>query len=65
MMYVLSPEDIKSVMSAPFFALYWPLLVGVVVIMGFLFRGYTKTTIPVAAIAVLIQAWHSGVFGAK
>ena len=65
MMYVVSPDDIKSVMTSPFVALYWPLLVGVVVIMGFLFRGYTKTTIPVAAIALFIQAWHSGFFGAK
>jgi hypothetical protein len=52
-------------MSSPFLVGYWPLLVGALLMLVFLMRGYTRATIPMAAIALLIQAWHSGVFGAK
>ena len=65
MLYLLSPDDVTSVMSAPFFSMYWPLLAGGLVAIVFLVRGYTKTTIPVVAVAILIQAWHAGFFGAK
>ena len=64
-MYVLSPDDVTSVMSSPFFVVYWPLLVGGMVVIVFLFRGYTKTTIPVVAVSIMIPAWHAGFFGAK
>jgi nitric oxide reductase large subunit len=52
-------------MSSPFVAGYWPLLVGALLMLVFMMRGYTRATIPMAAITLLIQAWHSGVFGAK
>jgi hypothetical protein len=64
-MDLLSPDDIGSIMSSPFVVLYWPLLAGALLLLVFLMRGYYRATIPIAAIALLIQAWHSGVFGAK
>jgi hypothetical protein len=64
-MDVLSPDDVESIMSSPFVAGYWPLLVGALLMLVFMMRGYTRATIPMAAITLLIQAWHSGVFGAK
>jgi hypothetical protein len=64
-MDVLSPEDVGSILSSPFFVTFWPLLVGAAVILVFLLRGYTRTTIPLAIIAAVIQAWHMGLFGEK
>jgi len=64
-MDVISPDDIKSMMSSPFVTTFWPLLVGGVVILIFLLRGYSRTTLPLAAVFAAIQAWHMGVFGEK
>ena len=64
-MDVLSPDDVGSVMSSPFFVAFWPLLLGGLIILVFMIRGYTRTTIPLAAIFVALQAWHMGFFGDK
>ncbi len=64
-MDVISPEDVGSIMSSPFVVTFWPLLVGAVVILVFMLGGYTRTTIPLAIFAVVIQAWHMGLFGEK
>ena len=55
-----SPDDISEIMNSPFVAAYWPMLVGALVIIVFLMRGYTKTTIPVFLLTLLAQAWHMG-----
>jgi hypothetical protein len=60
--YVLSPDDIKSVAAIPFFVSYWPIIVGTVVMCVAVFAGFTRLTIPMAAIIAAVQAWHSGLF---
>ena len=57
---LLSPDDIASVMSHPFFAAYWPLLVGGPIVFLALARGYYWVAIALAGLTVLGQAWHSG-----
>ena len=64
-MDLLSPEDIGSLLSSPFVVKFWPLLVGGLVILVFLLRGYTRTTLPFAAMFAVLQAWHMGLFGEK
>lgn len=64
-MDLLSPEDIKSVMSSPFVTTYWPLLLGAVIILVFMMRGYSRTSLPLAAVFLALQAWHMGLFGEK
>ncbi len=64
-MDLLSPDDISAVMSSPFFVAYWPLMLGGLIILVLMIRGYTRTTIPLAAIFAALQAWHMGLFGEK
>ena len=64
-MDLISPEDVGSILSSPFVVTYWPLLVGAAVILVFLLRGYTRTTLPLAAISMVVQAWNMGIFGEK
>ncbi len=64
-MDVISPDDIGSIMSSSFFMSFWPLLLGGLVILVFLLKGYNRTTLPLAAIFAVIQAWHMGFFGEK
>ena len=64
-MDVITPEDVSSIFSSPFFVTYWPLLVGAAVPLVFLLKGYTRMTIPLVILAAVIQAWHMGVFGEK
>ena len=37
-MDVLSPDDVGSVMSSPFFVAFWPLLLGGLIILVFMLR---------------------------
>ena len=64
-MDLLSPDDLSDFFSSPFFITYWPIMVGGLVILIFLIRGYTRTTLPLAAIAIAVQAWNMGLFGEK
>ena len=64
-MDLLSPDDVASAMSSPFFVKFWPLLLGATIILIFLLRGYTRTTLPLAAVFAVLQAWHMGFFGEK
>jgi hypothetical protein len=61
-MYVISPDDIKAVISIPFFVSYWPLIVGTVVMCVAVFAGFSRAILPLAALFLAIQAWHSGWF---
>ena len=58
--YLLSPDDIASVMSHPFIAAYWPLLLGGPFVFLFMIKGYNWVAIPLAGLTVLGQAWHLG-----
>ncbi len=58
--YLLSPDDIASVMSHPFIAAYWPLLLGGPFVFVALAKGVYWVAIPLAGLTVLLQAWHSG-----
>ncbi len=58
--YLLSPDDIASVLSHPFIAAYWPLLLGGPVVFLFLAKGINWVAIPLAGLTLLGQAWHSG-----
>jgi hypothetical protein len=62
-MDLLSPDDVASIMDSPFVTNFWPMIVGAIVILVFLIRGYTRTTIPIFAISLFAQAWHMGFFG--
>ena len=58
---LLSPEDVASVLSHPFIAAYWPLLICGPFVFVALAKGYYWVAIPLAGLTVLLQAWHSGV----
>jgi hypothetical protein len=58
---LLSPDDIAAVLSYPTIATYWPLLLGGPFVFLSLVKGYYWVAIPLAALTVLLQAWHSGV----
>jgi hypothetical protein len=62
MMYVISPEDVASVFSTPFFVSYWPLVLGTIVICVAMVTGYGRAILPLAALMAAVQAWHSGLF---
>ena len=62
MMYLLNPDDIKSLFSQPFFVEFWPLVLGTAAVAVTLFTGYARMAILVAALSVLLQAWSAGVF---
>ena len=57
---LLSPDDIASVMDSPFISAYWPLLLGGPVVFLFMVKGYNWVAIPLGALTLLGQAWHSG-----
>ncbi len=58
---LLSPEDVTSVLSHPFIAAYWPLLICGPFVFLSLAKGFYWIAIPLAGLTVLLQAWHSGV----
>jgi hypothetical protein len=58
---LLSPDDVASVMSHPFIAAYWPLILAGPVVFVALAKGYYWVAIPLAGLTVLLQAWRSGV----
>ena len=43
-------------------AAFWPLILGVVIVLLMIIRGDEKAVIPVAGGVVLLQAWQSGLF---
>ena len=57
---LLSPDDIASVLSHPFIAAYWPLLLGGPFVFVAMAKGVYWVAIPLAGLTVLLQAWHSG-----
>ena len=57
------PEHVTGFLNAPFFVLYWPLILGVVMAMVFAVAGRGRMTILVMVLAVLAQLWRSGIFG--
>ncbi len=57
------PEHITGLFHSPFIALYWPLILGVILAMFFAVSGRSRMTMLVMALAVLGQLWRSGVFG--
>ncbi len=57
---LLSPDDIASVMQHPFVAAYWPLLFGGPFVFLFMVKGYNWVAVPLAALILLLQAWHLG-----
>ncbi len=57
---LLSPEDVASVMSHPFIAAYWPLILAGPVVFVALAKGYYWVAIPLAGLIVLLQIWHAG-----
>jgi len=61
-MYLLSPDDIATIFSLPFFVAYWPLVFGTVLLCVVVFSGYTRMLLPLAALIAALQAWHSGMF---
>ena len=62
-MYLISPEDISDVLSQPFVVAYWPMIVGTVIWLGFMMRGYTKAAILFVGLTLVYQAWHMGIIG--
>ncbi len=57
---LLSPDDIADVMSHPFIAAYWPLLLGGPIVFLFMVKGYNWVAVPLGILTVLGQAWHFG-----
>jgi hypothetical protein len=62
MMYVLSPDDVASIFSLPFFVSYWPLIFGTVVMSVSVIAGYIRLTFILGVLVAALQAWHSGLF---
>ena len=42
---------------------YWPLLVGGLFLVILMMRGEVRAALPIAGLAVLFQAWKSGMLG--
>ena len=59
-MELLSPEGIESALSHPFVASYWPLLLGGPVVFLFMIKGYNWVAVPLGALLLAYQAWHTG-----
>ena len=59
--YLLSPEDVGSVLSHPFVTAYWPLLLGGPIVFVALAKGVYWVAIPLAGLIVLLQIWHAGI----
>ncbi len=63
MVYLLNPDDLDKLTFGVAFALYWPMVLGALVLFVLLVNGFHKMTIPAVGMFMLLQAWHSGVFG--
>jgi hypothetical protein len=63
MVLVISLDDLGAMSLSVAFSLYWPMLVGALVLFLLLMNGHHRLTIPVVGIFMLVQAWHSGAFG--
>ena len=63
MVYLLNPEDLGAMTLSVVFSVYWPMIVGALVLFLLLVNGHHRLTIPVIGVFMLIQAWHSGAFG--
>jgi len=57
---ILSPDDISGLLNSPFVTLYWPLIVGVLVMFVFLIKGWNKSMMLLALVFGALQAWHMG-----
>jgi len=42
---------------------YWPLLIGGLVLVILMMRGEVRAALPIAGLAMLFQAWKSGMLG--
>jgi len=63
MVYLLSPDDLSAMTLSVVFSIYWPIIVGALVLFLLLVNGFHRLTIPVIGVFMLIQAWHSGALG--
>ncbi|HUF86253.1 MAG TPA: hypothetical protein VMM59_02625 [Thermohalobaculum sp.] len=44
-------------------SLYWPAMLGALVLMVLILRGEQQAVLPLAGGVMLLQAWQSGMFG--
>ncbi len=56
------PEHVEGVLNSPFVVMYWPMILGTVLFVLALGRGHTWIAVPVAAIAMAVQAGSLGLF---
>ena len=59
-MDILSPDDVSSLFNNPFVALYWPLILGGLILFVFLVKGWNKSMLLFALLFGGLQAWHMG-----
>lgn len=57
------PEHVEAVLELPFVVMYWPMIVGTALFFLALARGHTWVAVPVAAIAIGVQATRLGLGG--
>ena len=58
-----SPDDVRAILTSPFVVMYWPLIVGLAVLLAARKAGQGWTTIPIAVLTLAGQAWKLGMFG--
>jgi hypothetical protein len=61
-MEVPSPDDVGYLLSQPIVTLYWPLILGAVVMFILMVRGTTWVMLPIGAAFIALQMWHLGFF---
>lgn len=61
-MDLITPDDVAALFSHPSVVMYWPTIVGLIVLFVALVTGHTKAPIPIIAVFLLLQAWRSGWF---
>lgn len=54
------PEHVEGILETPFVVMYWPMLLGTALFFLALARGHTWIAVPVAAIAIAVQAMRLG-----
>lgn len=57
-----SPDDIAHLLTRPFVANYWPLILGGLLLFVLAVRGKTWMMFPVGILFILLQLWHMGMF---
>ena len=61
-MDLLSPDDLKGLLGSPFVSLYWPSIIGGLILFVVMIKGARWLMFMVFILTAFAQAWHMGLF---